>query len=130
MLLLYESNPTPSAVVLTGTTVIRHRCVLLQVIDALSPRHGKLTTDEVVFVKDCFEALLWHLNYMEHFIQVDLINFSDVMPPLRWAIRRLAVKDIQPLIRSYSQSEGFMFTELFCCRFDPSVWPRLGTETV
>ena len=101
-----------------------------QVIAALASRYGTLKCEEICYVQDCFEALLWHLNYIEHFIQVELIRFSDVKPPLEWAIKRLAAKDIQPLIIAYSDQEGFLFTEMFCNRFDASVWPRIGKESV
>lgn len=62
--------------------------------------------------------LLWRINYLEHFTQIDLILFKDIRAPIEWVVRKILANDIQSAVMYFSNSDGFFFTSRFLRRFD------------
>jgi hypothetical protein len=81
-----------------------------------------LTTENLVFsekqayIRDCFDALLDAMQYLEHLIQIDLVDFFDVGFPMRYSIEELSGK--RPEIDRYMDAYHFDEAEQFLNRFD------------
>ncbi len=85
-----------------------------------------LTTENLAFsekqayIRDCFDALLDAMQYLEHLIQIGLVDFSDVGFPMRYSIEELSGK--RPEIERYIDAYHFDEAKQFLDRFD--FWNR------
>ena len=72
---------------------------------------------EEQFIRDAFDALFDGLQMLEHFIRIDLIEFSDVQRPLAYYVKRLSSPAEYPVIHSFLQAYDFELSDSFLNRF-------------
>lgn len=72
-------------------------------------------SDEEVYVRDCFDAFFSHLQLIEHFLSVGLLEFKDVSYPASYYVGILARYRVQfeAFLSSYEYHKALAFLERF-----------------
>jgi len=67
------------------------------------------------FIRDCFDHCFDGLERINHFITIDLINFSDVEAPMRYYVNLLA--EHKSAYQGFMTEYGFDGALQFCERY-------------
>jgi hypothetical protein len=70
---------------------------------------------KAVFIRDCFDSMLDALQRIEHYIEIDLIDFNDVKYPLEYTVDELT--GLRREIEKYIDAYEFHFAKRFLDRY-------------
>jgi hypothetical protein len=69
------------------------------------------------FIRDAYDALFDSFERLEHFIRIELIQFEDVAPVLRYYVSKMWQDDERKVVKSFLDAYGFARASDFLNRF-------------
>lgn len=66
-----------------------------------------------VYIRDCFDSLFNYIERIQHFIDIKLIDFEDVIFPINYYVLRIMYDQPYIIFKSYFRKYGYKKTEFF-----------------
>lgn len=69
--------------------------------------------DKEVYIRDCFDSLFNYFERIQHFIDIKLIDFQDVVFPVDYYVFRIMYDQPYIIFKCYFRKYGYRKTEVF-----------------
>jgi hypothetical protein len=98
-----------------------------EVLATLQKPQKELTTEKEIYIRECIDWFLYFIDRMEHYIQIELINFAGVEAVLRPYVRR--IKANLNAYENILKAQDYDLARAFFCRYESVVAPNSGNPS-
>ena len=87
------------------------------VVGALRIQNTVFSQKEM-FIRDCFDTLLDHLQMLEHYVDIGLVRFEDIRYPLRYSVEELSNPRLRKALEDYMRTYDFGYAAALLEKYD------------